>query len=243
MGLPIAVSPRTQSFYDFMEDLPAGTVIHYAFDVSAGSLEQKYLSTALYTHLAQLDVKVVWTSNVQEGGIMWNQMREKNGDLGKVYGEDFVSLGFIPGFESAVAALAEDMWGATGGYDQYGTSLSSLPLMADIHGAEDFDIMIVTFPGDPFYYLRQWTNKFGIPTYCTSPASLFPLLKPYEGPENQIKNMIVGSGGAAEYDFLLSRPSIALSSMDAQSFGHMFTFAAFLLGNIVFYIYTSGRKN
>ena len=205
------------------------------------NLEQKFLSDALYNHLLTKNYKVVFTTNVEEGQITWPAMRERQGDFGDVYGEDFVFLGFVPGREAAVANLAQDMWAACGEADYQGTPLSDLPIMADLHTAEDFDVMIVTFPGDPFFYLRQWTLPYGIPTYCTSPASLFPLLKPYEG--NQIETMLVGSRGAAEYDFLLRRSSIALSSMDAQSFGHMYVFAVFIIGNIVYALYMSGRNN
>lgn len=242
LGLPLSIGSRTQNFYDIIDNFPEGTVIHYGYDVSAGSLEQMFLSDALYNHLLTKNYKIVYTSNVQEGQIMWDQMRQKQGDYGKTYGEDFIFLGFIPGFEAGLANLATDMWTACGEKDYQGTPLSELPMMADIKSAEDFDVMIVTFPGDPFFYLRQWTNPYSIPTYCTSPASLFPLLKPYEGENNQIISILVGARGAAEYDFLLGRSSTALASMDAQSFGHMYTFAVFLLGNIIYTLYQSRRK-
>ncbi|MGB4748831.1 MAG: hypothetical protein WBH67_05180 [Bacillota bacterium] len=48
----------------------------------------------------------------------------------------------------------------------------------------------------------------------------------------QIKGLLAGLGGAAQYEKLLGRPGDATSLMDAQGLGHAMIIVLIVLGNI-----------
>ena len=51
----------------------------------------------------------------------------------------------------------------------------------------------------------------------------------------QIKGMLCGLPGAAEYEILLNRPGKTVKLMDAQSMGHLWIIVLVILGNIAYY--------
>lgn len=102
--------------------------------------------------------------------------------------------------------------------------------------------------------LHEFTKKGGIspgvPTYTT----YFPDYDIYVGSvavevpgqmnllrAGQIKGLIPGLPGGAQYEILLQRPGRAVKLMDAQSMGHLWIIVLVILGNIA-YVYRVRRK-
>lgn len=239
--LPLKVSSRTQGFFNEIDKLPEGSVVYFALDTNPAGLEQRYGARALWIQLMQKPgVKIVFTSILPDAPLLFSIFLSDPGTFGKIEGKDFVYLGYLPGTEASVTQMAKDVWGASGGKDWRGNSLEQAPMMANIHSAADFTIIVCDFSGDPFYYVRQWVLPYKVPLYAISPTSLFPLIVPYE--PSQIKNILVGIRGAAEYDFLNANPGPALASMNAQSFAHILAIGVIVLGNVIYWGDRLGRK-
>jgi len=58
----------------------------------------------------------------------------------------------------------------------------------------------------------------------------------------QVKGIIAGMPGAAEYEALIGSPGIGTSGMDAQSIAHLVIVLFIVFGNITYFIETQRAK-
>ena len=58
----------------------------------------------------------------------------------------------------------------------------------------------------------------------------------------QVKGILAGMPGAAEYESLIKRPGIGISGMDAQSIAHIVIVAFIVFGNIAFFLERRSKK-
>lgn len=112
LGLPIKVQPYTKSLYDFIQNLPAGSLVLVSFDYSAGGMDEVYpQGLALITNMFQRPLKQVWIGLEADSPLMIGNMlgyltpADYNG---KKYGTDYVIFGFVPGLTSAAMAFGTD---------------------------------------------------------------------------------------------------------------------------------------
>jgi hypothetical protein len=139
--------------------------------------------------------------------------------------------------ESAIASIAKD-FSSIYKTDVYGTPIEELPLMSEVQSAEDVDI-IIGFQANLQYWLRQWIIPHDVPLIaCTIPASLPGYLPYYQSGE--IKGIISGMRGAAEYEQLIGKPGYAMNSQDAVSLEFLLTIILMIIGSIGFYLRRSG---
>jgi len=235
LGLPIKISPMTKKFYNTIDTLQPGDNIAYAFDaLSMTWMEQGLSVTAVTKHLMMKEgIKILIFTVSEEGTMFWEKVIDDVGTYGKVYGEDYVFLGYLPGMETAVAAIANDVWDAAGYHDAYGKPLESLPIMERFHSAKNFKIMVNYCRGGPEYYVRQWYTQYGIPLYVLPLSAVEATLMPFID-AGQIEAIIMGSRGAAEYEILMGKPGRAAAGMDAQSFAHLYLLLLIIVGNVAF---------
>jgi hypothetical protein len=160
---------------------------------------------------------------------------------GKVYGEDYAMFGYLPGVESAVASLASDTQGTLGA-DRYGTPVNELPVMQGVETAEDFAAVFCYEQGvgTTEAYLRHWATGFEVPYIMgTSPGGLLNYLRFYP---REVKGIMVGSLGAAEYELLINAPAKGLRMMDAQNIIHLLMIILLLFGNITYWGHRMSTK-
>jgi hypothetical protein len=246
LGIPSGISQNTRDFFEILDATPAGGVIlmetNQAFSFGSGA---ECLLT-MYRHLLQRDWKIVWFSAFPSPGqgvqgwidtidYLDTVMGEGPEAHGKVYGVDYVYLGWIPGGEGAISALTEDIW-KTVPADYDGTELSDLPLMANIKSWEDFDLCIagpiwgVHVP----WWVRQWWGVgrsevvpmiIWVPHIGWHPgydyAYAFPAA--FHGPQS-----------AWEYEGIYGIPSLTGYLRDGIGLGSMTMLGYMLLNNAVF---------
>ena len=145
---------------------------------------------------------------------------------------DMVDLGFVPGEEQAITALAES-FEKTVAKDYSGTPISELPLMNEISSAKEAKIIIQDSAGGlgPLGWIRQVHIPHGTPVATVVSQVMMPSAMPYY----QAGQLVgVGSGlrFAAEYETLLGEPGSGMSGLGAESFAHMYFIALIVLGNI-----------
>jgi hypothetical protein len=139
IAFPTIAHQDVIDFYNYVESIPAGSVVVIDWSQNILSKTQILLAPAfLYlVHLhAVPDIKILVFSTSTPGPVNWELMYQRimpgARKALKPYGESIVYLGYIPGEESAIAALCSDIRGVKTA-DYYGTPLDTLPMMTTGH--------------------------------------------------------------------------------------------------------------
>ncbi len=134
---------QTQSFYNYMQAIPAGSVFVMDSSSQTVSNDVAVLLNAMPTfiHIWKLPLKVIVVSTHGAAGpvnvaSLMRLMPAQYKAL-KTYGVDWIWLGYNPGFETNIAAFASNIRQAYP-VDVYGVPLDNYPIMANIHDAYDF---------------------------------------------------------------------------------------------------------
>lgn len=238
LNLPIVVSKETRGIYDTIEALPPGSVVALSFDYAAtGYSEMHPQASVVFQHLLMRPgLKVLLVAFWEAGPMFANELIQGQVDLnGKQYGTDFVNLGYIPGGETAMAAFASDIHKAYP-KDYLGTSISAIPMMANIKSAKDIDLFITIAAGSPGVpeIVRQIQGPYGVKFASGVTAISAPISMPYIS-SGQMIGMMSGLGGAAEYEVLIEKIGAAVSAMDAMSASHLVMIAFLIIGNIGYF--------
>ena len=236
LGLPMSISDNTRTVSEAIKSVPEGGLVFLSPDFSVENRgELQPMLEVIFKHLLEQNVKIVSAGFYSmTSAIMMNEA-EVTVDLekyGKIYGEDFVNLGFLPGGEAAIAALGEDVH-ALAKIDYYNTPISEIPLMDLFKTAKDVDLVICISAGNEFTekWMRQWQVKYDTKITGGSVSMVYPTLLGYIA-SGQLSGYLDSSRGAAEYELLTNKPGGAILTMDAQSIGHIFLIVIIIIGNM-----------
>jgi len=252
------ITTPTETCYTAIENVPDGGAILYTTDfVMATWYENGPSEIALYKHVmrrAQADnIKIVFvTTESAEGFVAHTKIlveEAKPADYELVYGEDYVRLGWIPGYETSLAGLLSDLWAISGGKDFEATPLTNIPMMADLKGAGDFQLLIYSTATNPDTFTRQWgvgvgqnnievtlkdgTKSEGALLIGNINTASVPWLMPYVDAGVQT-SYLGGVRGAAEYEILLDEIGLAGIQMAGISIGHFYAIVLVVLTNIAY---------
>jgi hypothetical protein len=244
LGFPIEITPVVQKFHATIETLKPGDVVFYAFEFGAGDYpEAEGAGIAVKRHLFAKGVRIVFaTTNDQAVLVLQKSLQSAGIPSDRKYGVDWVFLGYIPGAETAIAALAADMHTAAK-KDHYGTPVEQLPLMKEVRSVKDIELLIVEGGGTetPTQFVRQWYAPYKARYLQICISVVGPTLQPFVG-AGQIIAMVVGASGGAQYELLIRRPGIAVAGMDAQAFGHVLVILFIVIGNVAYLASKRMRK-
>lgn len=238
MGLAPKTTPPVQAFYDYIDRLPPQSRVLCSFDYDPGSkAELDPMCIAVLEHLMTKGHRPVIIT-------LWSTapaMVEKNVNLicrdkyGKQYGVDYCYLGLKEGREAVMVAMGKSIR-ATFPVDFYRTPIEKLPLMNGIENYEQFAALINVSAGYPGTkeYVQYVTTRFDIPLLSGASAVSVPEYSAYYQ-SGQLKGLLTGITGGAEYENLLGKPGLALTAMDGQTMGHFVIIAFILFGNVVYF--------
>ncbi len=240
LGLPLSIVETTVQAYEEVEKLEPGSKVLMSFDYSpGGAAELDPIARALVMHFLQKDLKVYAIASVAEGTMYAQKNMEIYADAGKVYGEDYVVLGYFAGGENAVAALSENLRSVFKS-DIYGSPIDQIKMMQDVNSIRDVDLVVSinVGPGGAAtadVWVRQVAVVYrDVPVILGMTAVMTPNCMPYLQ-SKQIKGLLGGLRPAAEYELLLKQPGSAVAMMDAQSAAHLTILIFILLGNIAYF--------
>ena len=246
IGLPLDITEVTRDYYATIEDIPEAGVVLYSFDSGMGAFaEMGPADIGTITHLTRViksnGIKVIFATTAgPEGQVALNVILTQYVDMsGLVYGEDYLNLGLIPGYESTLAALAEDLH-KIAPTDVEGTRLTDIPWIANVRGAENYDIFIFSTATSPDPYPRQWA-QYDKPILAVVQAATASWIRPYHE-AGMITAYLPGQRGGAEYEVLLGAPGLGCSYMDAQSLTHVYAIVLILVVNIQWYLKRKGDE-
>jgi hypothetical protein len=243
IGLPIPVTEYSQGVYDAVEGLKEGDVVCYETNVGVGRIPELHPGQiALLQHILTKPVKMIMImQEVEAPKVLVDYTLPELDFMGKKYGEDYVVLGYLPGFETGAAAFATDIHSQFE-KDYYGTPIGNLPMMENIKSMEDITIILGTAGTESIYYIRQWVEPYGVKLALATHSMNFPSFIPYYD-AGQYVGLLDGIRGAAEYEVLTNNPGRAVAGSDALSSGTMLTIILVIMGNLGYTITrTRGKR-
>ena len=246
--LPIRISPESKTVFNEINRLNKGDRVLLSFEYSPSTKPEIHpMSIAILKHLFSKNIKVYGFALWPDGNFMSTEVfSEVADDFEKIYGVDYVNLGFKPGAEAVVKGIASDI-SALYTVDLNGTPINDIPMMKGIINIEDFDFVFslsAGFPGS-IEWAQYACDPKNIPmsTGCTS-IQVTDLL-PFVG-TGQIRGILAGMPGAAEYENLvdaelkkmgiIGKPGKLLIMMSAQSVAHVVIVLFIVFGNIMYFI-------
>lgn len=237
-----------QDVFDEVEKLPEGSNVMLAFDydpASEGELDP--MATAFVRHCCEKNHKMyfiaLWPVGTRMIEDKISRVIEKYYP-DKVYGEDYVNLGFKPGAEGVLKVIGTDMKKLFT-TDYRNTSIDDIPMTREIKSVKDMDIILNVSAGYPG--TKEWVQyvatpyKVKIAGGCTGVQA--PLLYPYI--PNQLLGLLGAIKGAAEYEAALAeryprwkdpRYNEGLRRMSPQLVAHVLIVVLILLANVIYFV-------
>lgn len=250
--LPIRVSEPVRAAYEAIDRLPEGSTIMISIDYDASSepeLQPMLLSVLRQCFAKRHKVVLLgqWALGLPFGEIGLNTVASEFNQRvagpadSIIYGRDYVNLGYRPGYRALMVGLGReirDFFAA----DYRGTPLDSLPLMRSIHNYNNIDLLVGLEAGQAGDEWIQYAGaRYGLKIVIGSTGVIAPDMFHYLQAK-QIKGLVGGLQGAAEYETLVKKPGTGVAGMVAQSTAHILLLVFIVLGNVAYFVMKGGRK-
>ncbi len=239
IGLTVEPTSTTIKVFKAIEAIPEGGRIMISFDYDPSSKPEMHpIAVAVLYHAFRKNLKVYMPCLWPGGPFMANDVLKLSGadEMGKVYGEDYVLLGFRPGFEAVIKGIASNIRYLYS-VDASNTLIDEIPMMDGIRNLKDFDFLFTVSAGYPgaIEWVQYGSDPTGIPMSSGNTSIQVNEVIPYVN-TGQMIGLIAGMPGAAEYETLLGRKGMGLAGMDAQSVAHVVIILFIIFGNFTYYI-------
>ena len=148
-------------------------------------------------------------------------------------GVDWVNLGFKEGREAVMVVMGQGVANAFP-RDYNGRDTRSLPIMAKVRDYSSFALLVSISAGYPGTkeWVQQVQGRFHMTMVSGCTAVSAPEYYPYLQ-AGQLRGLLGGMAGAAEYEKLRGERGSATRGMDAQSLAHVFVALCIVAGNVV----------
>ncbi len=240
LGLAVTPTAPVRAFHDTIAKLPQGSRILFAADFDPGSRPEMVpmMKTAL-RQLIDKRCKIVVTCLWQGGSGIVDETLEsviaeyRAKGVKLEYGRDYVDLGYKAGNEAVMVLMGAGFLSAFP-EDQRANPTAAMPIMREIRDYSSVDLLVNIGAGYPGTkeWVQQVNSRFHLPMVAGCTAVSTPEFYPYLQ-SGQLKGLLGGMAGAAEYEKLRSEKGSATRGMDAQSLAHFFVALCIIAGNVV----------
>lgn len=238
IGLPIRATDTTQRVYDTFQNLETNSKVLLSCEYGPSTKPEIHpMVIAVLHQLFRNDHKVYVTCLWPDGQFLASEaLNEVAGDYGKVYGEDYVILGYRPGSEAVIKGMVRDLR-AIFSTDVKGTKVEDISMMNSVYKFEDFDFLFSASAGFPgsLEWMQYATDNTDVEMSTGTTSIMVNDIMPFVV-SDQIQGILAGMPGAAEYEKLVGKPGIGTSGMDAQSLAHLVIVFFIVFGNIGYFI-------
>ncbi|RKY55151.1 MAG: hypothetical protein DRP93_03890 [Candidatus Neomarinimicrobiota bacterium] len=261
LGLPIETTQLTEDAFYAIDALPQDAVVLLSFEYGPSTKPEIHpMAISVLRHLFSKGNKVIVMCLWPDGLFMANEALDlvARQEFGLEYGVDYVNLGYRPGNEAIIKGITKS-FEANFSIDSKGVSISNIPIMNDIQTARDVDFIFSLSAGYPgaIEWVLYAGDPLQIPVSSGNTSIQVNQLLPYVK-SGQMKGIIAGMPGAAEYETMVIRkiennigtitdrarellPNFkerrnATKFMDAQSIAHLVIVLFIVLGNISFFV-------
>ena len=233
--LPIVATRSVRAAYDAKEKPGSTVLLSFSYGASTAP-EMQPMARAVLRHLYKLGFNVVGICLFPDGvGLAEEVLEQVAGEFDREYGVHYSFMGYKPGNYNVIINMGQDLHSAFP-RDNRGTDTGDIPVTRDIHSLNDFSFVFDFAAGDSieFWWIPfgQEKYKFPLAAGCTAVMApdLFPFLQ-----SGQLKGMLGGLAGAAEYEALIGHPELATDGMRPQSVTHLIIILFILLGNGLYF--------
>ncbi len=237
VSFPITVSEPTRNIYNFIDALPPRSVVLIAFDYGPSSLaELEPMAVAVLRHCFKKKIRVIGMTLFNVGTTLGDEtMREVAGEMGAVYGEDYVFLGFRPGGVQVLLGMGNAISGIYE-TDYTRKPLSEIPMMADIRNYEQINLVLdLASSSTPeawiTYTNTRYNQQIAVGVTGVIVSQMYPYLQ-----TKQLIGLMPGLLGAAEYEKLINVSAKGTAGMSVQSFVHLLVMGLVIVGNVAFFM-------
>ncbi len=238
IDLPIRTTPTTEKVYNAIDAIPANSKVLMSFDYGPSTKPEIHpMTLGVMRQLFRKDHQIYITCLWPDGLYMaLDALEEINKEFELVEYEDYVLLGFRPGNEAIVKGLASNLRKVYT-VDSKGTMLADIPMMDGVNNLKDFQFIFTGSAGYPgtFEWVQYGGDPTGVPLSSGTTSIQVNEVMPYVQ-SGQVKGILAGMPGAAEYEKLIGTPGIAIKGMAAQSFAHLVIVFFIVLGNLAYFI-------
>lgn len=239
IGASFEMSDITIEIYEFIDDLPEGSVVFIGGSaVFAFDLESSASLIACLKQMARKNLRIVCAPFGVEAVQFHKYCIDASGVMeGRggtwVYGVDYVQLPYMPGGAAAYVALMDDIHTAVA-TDVAGTPLNDLPLMQEVLNHEDIDAWIC--PHWAFdMIVRYVVAERNIPGIYFAQAAAYANYVPYMMAYPGMVWMTNGFLGGAQYEKLEGVPGLGTAVVDSYAIMSVVYVGFIILGNITMY--------
>jgi len=250
---PVLPSPIVRHLFEAVDSLKPGDRLLLSLDYGPSTVpENDPMGHAVARHALEKGLKLyvmtVWATGpplIQN--VMRNVIATDFPD--KVYGVDYLNLGYKVGNQGLIQALTSDFKGqytADMGFGDANPSrpTTEIPMMEQISTIRDFQMIVAIGSGQPG--VKEWVQFAGDPTGVPVGGGVTaveaPLLYPYY--PTQLRGLMGGLQGAAEYEGLVTAAyprfaehgRTALIRMFPQTFAHLVIIAFVIVGNVSYFV-------
>ena len=239
LGLPIRPSESSQEVFNTIDALPQGSKVLLSCEYGPSTKPEIHpMAIAVLRHLFEKEHQVYVTCLWPDGQFMAREALEQvaENEYHLTYGEDYVLLGFRPGNEAVIKGIVSDIRKMYT-IDSRAIPIGDIPMMNGIKNINDFDFLFSASAGYPgtVEWVQLAADPAGIPMSTGVTSIQVNEVMPYVD-AGQIKGILAGMPGAAEYEKLIGKAGIGTSGMDAQSIAHIVIVLFIIFGNIAYYL-------
>jgi len=239
MGLKIEPSESVAASFQTYEDLPEGALVLMSIDYGPSTaVELEPMALAACDQLLRHNQKVAFMALYPEGQALTNRLIGRLKELypDKKYGIDYVNLGYKAGNEAVPLKMGLDFRGQFP-TDTRDKPLSEIPMLRSVTQLKQFALVATYSAGFPgaLEHIRITASEYGMPLVVGTTAVQTPQYFPYYD-SGQVKGLIGGLRGAAEYEILTGFKGAAVGGMEAQSIAHFTIAGLIILSNILTFL-------
>lgn len=232
-----SISKDVKNVYDFVENLKEGSTLFLSLDYDPSTAPELHpQAVAIVKHAFKKNVKIVVLTYIAGSTGLIDQLFEKlPKEYNKEYGKDYVILPYMANALAVLTQMSSNIYKIYD-KDRDGHDLKQMPIMKNITSYRDIaGVINITGTGILDYWVGYVGDKYNVPVMggvtAISQVSYGPYLQ-----KNQLKGLIGGMKGAAEYESLIKEPGKGTSGIDALNIAHLLVLVLIIFSNIALFI-------
>jgi hypothetical protein len=236
--IDIEVSREVEDAYQIIDAIPPNSqplLLSFDYD-PASAAELTPMAVAALHHCFSKNIRVLVISLQYTGlgaGIAADVVPRIAAEHGRVQNVDWAFLGFQPNAMVAMLQMGESIK-RTFPTDYYGTPVDSIPLMESIQNYDQIPAVLTlasTAIGE--FWAIYPGSRYGLTVLGGLTAVYVADIQPFYQ-SGQIKGILGGLKGAAEYEQRIGRPGDGMNGMRSQKVIHYLIILFIALGNAAF---------
>ncbi|MBU2574146.1 MAG: hypothetical protein KKH28_08740 [Elusimicrobia bacterium] len=238
LGLPNKTIARdTRHTYEFMDKLPAESFVLFSLDYDPSTRPELHpTAVAMIRHAFRKNLRVgVVTYIAGSTGLIEQIFETVPKEYNKVNGTDYVVFPYMANPVAVMTQMASDLYGIYD-KDKDGKDARTMPVMQGIKSYKNMSLVVcITGTALLDYWIAYVGDKFTVPVVGCVTAISQPGYGPYLQ-TGQLKGLVGGMKGAAEYESLIKTPGKGTSGIDSLNLGHILVLLLILTSNIILLI-------